>query len=156
MAKPRLSVRVAKSSLAFGESLRFEVDVTNVGTGPLDVVAERMSAAKDGSAGLHVFLGQQPHEAGGGYYRFVVPKLKRVRAGSKTTLPISVGLPLREGIMDNGDYAWREIPLQGRVEVTVFMGFFDKPPTFATDDPWGEFVAQQKIAKARPVRIDIA
>lgn len=157
MAKPRVQAFAVESKLAYGQRLDLEVTVINPGPKPIQVMVERVNVAKAATGHIHVFVGQPPQPEGGCYYAYWLPKLRRLNPSMRTVLPVAVGLPLREGYIDaDGRYAEREVVLSGSVSVSVFVGYLETPVKPKSNDPWGEFLAAQKIGSAKPILIDVA
>jgi hypothetical protein len=156
---PDLKVAVVsqQAKYGYGEPICMTLEVRNLSQRRLFLVAHRAYARKVGARGLEVLVGQAALATSLYYYRFVPPDLRSVSPKATAKLPISVGLPLRESLIDNhGIYIERDVPLDGKVSVAVVIGYLLTEFRPKTNDPWGEFVQQQKLFDAPVITVNLS
>ena len=82
------------------------------------------------------------------YFNYIAPTLLLLPPGRKRSIPLHIGMPLREGRIENNVYSWAEIPISGHVRIGVTVGYLRqrlRPKT------WAEFLAAQE--KTSPVQV---
>lgn len=156
MPDVRVAVRSTRTQYAFGEPLGLLVDVRNVSDNTVFLTL-RLFARKRRPHDLRILVGQERIPKKFYYYSFVPPGSLRLAAGDQVSLPISIAMPLRESFINvDGVYSECDVPLDGNVTITVTVGYLGASFDAKTDDPWGEFIGQQRLAPPATTRIALA
>lgn len=157
MNELRVRVRSSERSYDYGVALELSATVENVSKRTLYLVMDRVYPEQPAGGSMNIQHGQVAASPDLFYFRFVAPTLRPLRPGGKTAFRFSVAMPLHEyGLDQSGEYYEGELLTAGKLKLSIVLGYLPAPFRPKTDDPWGEFMQQQKLTSPANVTVEVA
>jgi hypothetical protein len=162
MAALRVRVRSSQKTYRHGEAINLAVSVENLSSKSLFVVTAPSLRHygppymwRKSSRSIGVMLAEAELAPGLCYYGYMPPTMVSLPARRKRVIPLHVGMPLREGRIENNAYIWAETPISGQVKIDVTVGYLRSKLQPQSPLTWAEFVALQETVSAQvAVRIN--
>jgi len=152
----RLSLSSAKRRYGYGEAIHLRAAAENTSGRALYLVMGRIYPAELVQGTMEVLHGQVECAPNASYFAFRAPELKRIAAARSYEFEFSIAMPLhRYGPGRDGHYEEWVVPMSGPIKLAVIFGYLPAPFRPKTDDPWGEFIEQQKLAAPKQVKLEI-
>jgi hypothetical protein len=157
MSELRVRVRRSDRSYGYGVALQLSATVENTSKRAVYLVMDRVYPEQPTGGSINILHGQVAASPDLFYFRFVVPTLRLLRPRGTTDFRFSVAMPLHEyGLEVSGGYYERELLTAGQLKLSIVFGYLPAPFRPKTDDPWGEFMQQQKLTGRASVTVEVA
>lgn len=142
-----VTVRSSRVNYGYGEAIDLTVAVLNSIADPVFIVTGPPYIWRDARDRIQVLLGESAPGAGFCYYDYEPPITHRLAPGKRMNISLSIGMPLREAVIDKeGAYGWRGIPITGDVVLEVKVGYLKQKFAPRSAGPWAEFLDVQELS----------
>lgn len=151
----KVSIHPSSKKYHYGESIEIIVSVENVSSERLYIITKPPYMWKSDVHTIKVLLGEAKIPANLFYYDYTPPSMRLLTPGNTVKIPVSIGMPPREGIVDKGVYEWKETPVSGKVKINVTIGYLKRKFVPNTAAPWEEFLNQQVLSSPKEISVDV-
>ena len=149
MADISITATSSRTRYGYGEAIDLSIGVRNSSAAQIFVVSGPPLVWRQSAHRIRVLLGEADPGTAFCYYNYAPPSLHSLGAGENVALSVSIGMPLREGVIDSkGAYSWREIPLARDLVAELQVGYLKHPFAPQTSAAWAEFVDAQQMSNS--------
>ena len=144
-----------KDVYAYGEPIKLLFDVRNIAQHDIFLMQNRVYKSVSDHT-LQILLGEVELLDDMDYFDYQPPRFKHLPSGQAIRSRVRVGMPLTESFIDStGVFQQRDVPLSGRVRISLVVGYLKERFKAETADPWSEIVRSQELIPAPYIDVRI-